>query len=71
MLEVSDDSLTSVDRYDDYGVIPNGATINNPLATDISPTGISPARISSNPGGATAASRARSTTSSRSRYRRP
>ena len=31
MLEVSDDSLTSIDRLDEYGRITNGPTVTNPL----------------------------------------
>ena len=31
MLEVSDDSITSVDRYDEYSPIQNGGVSSNPL----------------------------------------
>merc|ERR1719383_1585058 len=47
MLEVSDDSINSVDRYDDYGMIPNGGTVTNPLSAEAT----SPLGISTNPAG--------------------
>ena len=56
MLEVSDDSLTSIDRLDEYGRITNGPTVTNPLNLYNQSTG-SPAGVSSNPGGSGASPR--------------
>ena len=54
MLEVSDDSLTSIDRLDEYGRITNGPTVTNPLNLYQSGGGgssVQPPGISSHPGG--------------------